>query len=131
MNSDAKILLKAVIENKRRQLVTEIRAHTAGLNIGESEADPTDQVQSMIGRDQSAGLVARLSNTLAQVDRSIESLSEGSYGLCVECDGDIGLARLRAIPWASHCIRCQQLLESSELVEVRGRSSHHFGEYAA
>lgn len=58
MKSDAKILLKGVIENRRRQLVTEIRAHTAGLNIGESEADPTDQVQSMISRDQSAGLVA-------------------------------------------------------------------------
>ena len=131
MNSDAKILLRTAIETKRKELVNQIHAHTAGLRIVESEHDPTDQVQSMTRRDQSAGLVARLSDTLAQVDRSLEALSEGSYGLCVECEEDIGLARLRAIPWASHCIHCKQLLENRELMEVSGRSSHHFGEYAA
>ena len=38
-------------------------------------------------------------------------MDEGSYGTCAECGEPIASRRLAAIPWASHCIRCQEALD--------------------
>ncbi|MET8307759.1 TraR/DksA family transcriptional regulator [Micromonospora sp. NPDC005173] len=35
-------------------------------------------------------------------------MSEGSYGSCESCGGDIPLARLEVLPWAWYCVPCQQ-----------------------
>lgn len=131
MTRDAQNLLEIALENKRRELIDEIRSHSADLSISESEADPTDQVQSMMTRDHSAGLVARLSDTLLKVDRSLDAVSDGSYGVCVECDEEIGQLRLKAIPWASHCIRCQQSLEGRESMDFRRATTYRFQQNAA
>jgi RNA polymerase-binding transcription factor DksA len=35
----------------------------------------------------------------------------GSYGTCTECGEPIANNRLKAIPWAAHCIRCQDVID--------------------
>ena len=108
---------KRIIEIKRRELVSAIHVQTAGLVVGESEHDPMDQMQSMKLREEHAARLGQLSRTLAQVDRSLHALSEGSYGLCVECEEPISPKRLEIIPWASYCVRCQERLERSAAEE--------------
>ena len=46
----------------------------------------------------------------------------GGYGLCQECGTRISEKRLRAVPWARHCIKCQELEEQGLL------PSYHFRE---
>ena len=125
------MLLKEAIENKRRELIHQIRSHTAGLDIGDDEHDSADQVQGMINRDEAAGLLGRLSDTLEQVNRSLDAMASDCYGLCVECSEPISQSRLKAIPWASHCIRCQQLLEDCQVVEIRHPQMYREGTTAA
>jgi len=105
------INFKRIIETKRRELASAIRAQTAGIAIGDSEHDPIDQMQSMKLREEHATRLGQLSRILAQVDRSLHEISEGSYGLCAECEEPISLKRLEIIPWASYCVRCQEYLE--------------------
>lgn len=102
---------KEILESKRLELASSIHVQTAALAVGENEHDPIDHVQSMNRREESATQVAWLSRTLAQVDRSLEAISDGSYGLCLDCKEPIGLKRLAVIPWASLCLGCQQRLE--------------------
>ncbi|PYM07826.1 MAG: hypothetical protein DMD82_04715 [Candidatus Rokuibacteriota bacterium] len=45
---------------------------------------------------------------------ALERLSEGDYGVCVECGETIAPARLRALPEVQTCIRCQDRLERLE-----------------
>lgn len=111
MTQVQKINFKRLIETKRRELVSAIHAQTAGLTVGESEHDPIDQMQSMRVREEHATRLGQLSHTLAQVDRSLHAISEGSYGLCADCDEPISPKRLEIIPWASYCVRCQERLE--------------------
>jgi RNA polymerase-binding transcription factor len=40
---------------------------------------------------------------------------DGSYGLCVECQQDVQAKRLEAVPWARHCIECQEKQEKGLL----------------
>jgi DnaK suppressor protein len=114
MTQTQTIHFRAAIENHRRELVSEIHSQTRQIVIAESEHDPIDQVQSIQVREESAIRLGRRSHILAEVDRSLEAISEGSYGLCVDCEEPIGLKRLESIPWAPHCLRCQELLERWE-----------------
>ncbi|MCZ2157054.1 MAG: TraR/DksA C4-type zinc finger protein [Bryobacterales bacterium] len=42
------------------------------------------------------------------IDAALARLDAGEFGRCLECDGLIAPARLRAVPWASYCVTCQQ-----------------------
>ena len=111
------IRFKKAIENHRRELVREIHSQTRQLVINESDHDPIDHVQSMHMREESAAHLGRRSRVLADLDRSLQAISDGSYGSCVDCEEPIGLKRLETIPWAPRCLHCQELLESWEAEE--------------
>jgi DnaK suppressor protein len=51
-------------------------------------------------------------HTLALVTAALNRFDRGEYGMCEECEGEISIKRLRAIPWASRCMPCQEQLES-------------------
>lgn len=48
---------------------------------------------------------------LYKVEAALGRIASGEFGFCVTCGNEIGLKRLRALPWASHCIACQQRSE--------------------
>jgi DnaK suppressor protein len=118
---------KAALEVKRQELVRAIRAHIGGLAIRETGHDPIDQVQSMNRRDEAALTVQWLSRVLSDVDAALRAMSDGGYGACVECGEPIGLKRLETIPWASHCIGCQELIERHEAAQAADRVWGRFG----
>jgi len=117
MTQTQTIRFKKTIENHRWELVGEIHSQTRQLVIDEIEHDPIDQVQSMHMREESAIHLGRRSRVLADVDRSLQAISGGSYGICVDCEEPISLKRLETIPWAPRCLRCQELLERQESEE--------------
>jgi DnaK suppressor protein len=45
---------------------------------------------------------------LQLVNEALERMKNGSYGLCVACHKDVQSKRLEAVPWARHCIECQE-----------------------
>ena len=52
---------------------------------------------------------------LQLVQEALRRTNEGSYGLCVECQQDVQRKRLDAVPWARHCIECQEKQEKGLL----------------
>lgn len=47
----------------------------------------------------------------AQVERAIERLDAGAYGICESCGGTIPTERLELFPAATTCVACKQLAE--------------------
>lgn len=45
---------------------------------------------------------------LRLIEEALDRLSSGDYGICLGCEEPIPEKRLRAIPWARYCIRCQE-----------------------
>ena len=43
---------------------------------------------------------------LGQIERALERLEAGIYGLCEQCGERIGAERLRVVPYAAQCRRC-------------------------
>ncbi len=46
-----------------------------------------------------------------QIERAIKRFEEGTYGICEACQAPIPIARLKVLPFAGMCVRCQQLAD--------------------
>jgi DnaK suppressor protein len=65
------------------------------------------------GTEEVSSQLAQLeSRELAQIDRSLERLKQGTYGLCESCQKRIPMARLDALPFSTTCIQCQREMET-------------------
>ena len=103
--------VRAILQDKRAELVRSIRSQSSQLCVHDSESDLVDRMQSMSNRDQAVTLLDALTRTLAEIDIALAAVKDGSYGICLVCEEPIASKRLRTVPWASHCIRCQEALE--------------------
>jgi DnaK suppressor protein len=78
----------------------------------EAVADDMDRMQAQMGRDIAIHSLDRTSTLLKNVRAALERIEEDMYGMCLRCEEPIAEKRLKAIPWASYCVDCQELIES-------------------
>jgi RNA polymerase-binding transcription factor len=52
---------------------------------------------------------------LQLIQEALERMEIGEYGACVACGGEMQPKRLDAVPWARHCIGCQEKQEQGLL----------------
>jgi RNA polymerase-binding transcription factor DksA len=69
--------------------------------------EDTDLAQALSDRETSDLLVHLLDQNREQVERALERLREGAYGICEGCGRRIPDARLRFQPAATRCVECQ------------------------
>lgn len=53
--------------------------------------------------------------TLQLIEEALERIKEGTFGECTNCHEEVQLKRLEAVPWARHCIACQEKQEQGQL----------------
>jgi RNA polymerase-binding transcription factor len=54
------------------------------------------------------------SQELQQIDRALERIEDGTYGICEDSERPINMDRLRALPFATLCIESQREREREE-----------------
>ena len=95
----------------------------------ERSADQLEEVQAASERALAVSNLDREYNQLRNSRAALRRIQEGSFGTCQECDEDIHPKRLDAVPWAPHCIRCQEIIDSN-LEEIQAPSSDLLGRAA-
>ncbi len=110
-------VVRKQLTTKRRELLEGVnRAREMGAVETEAGApDIADRASSAFQREFSFSLSENETKLLRLIDEALARLDNGRYGLCVHCDQPIELPRLKAIPWARHCIACQELQDRGEL----------------
>jgi DnaK suppressor protein len=96
---------REILQRKEAELVQALRTRD-GIAI-EKSADQMDEIQYASERDLAIRNVDRDSMLLRSVKAALRRIQDSSFGTCVECECAIGPRRLAAVPWATHCIRCQ------------------------
>ena len=43
-----------------------------------------------------------------QIEEALKKIEDGNYGICETCNKPIGIERLKAIPFATNCLACQE-----------------------
>jgi DnaK suppressor protein len=69
--------------------------------------EDTDLAQALSDRETTDILVHLLDQNREQVERALERLREGAYGICEGCSRRIPEARLKYQPAATRCVECQ------------------------
>ncbi len=62
-------------------------------------------------REFSLGLASNERQLLYELDDALKKIEEGTFGICEECKSGIAKTRLKAIPYARLCLKCQEKKE--------------------
>jgi RNA polymerase-binding transcription factor DksA len=60
-----------------------------------------------VERERDLALSAQAMAAVEEIDRALEKLDDGTYGICERCGQAIPKERLKAIPWAALCVQCK------------------------
>jgi DnaK suppressor protein len=63
------------------------------------------------GHESEQALIRMLESRLADIDRALERIDDGSYGVCAGCSNEIPPRRLDALPFATLCVSCQSVAD--------------------
>ncbi|RPJ42984.1 MAG: TraR/DksA family transcriptional regulator [Candidatus Latescibacterota bacterium] len=64
-------------------------------------------------REKSFHFASRDTRLLYHIDRALERIRSGTYGLCEECEQPIATERLEVVPHARLCSACKEKEEQS------------------
>lgn len=73
--------------------------------------DEADAANDGAQNELNTQLAALESRELAQVERAIDLIRHGRYGVCEICEQAIPIERLKALPFTPVCITCQRVQE--------------------
>ncbi len=83
--------------------------------VEEQAQDMVDRATSAYTREFPSSLSESDRRTLLLIDQALLRIDQGTYGVCVHCQGHVQEKRLDAVPWARHCIDCQELQDKGLL----------------
>lgn len=84
---------------KRAQAVEDELSHPL-------DADSSEQAVDLEDDESLEGLGEVLRGQIRDIQQAMLRIDRGEYGTCAKCGGEIGLARLKALPTATRCIAC-------------------------
>ena len=62
-------------------------------------------------REFSLGLASNERQSLYELEDAIKKIEEGTFGICEECKSPISKTRLKVVPFARLCVKCQERKE--------------------
>jgi len=76
-----------------------------------SETDSGDMSQSIFEREMDASVGEGIERRLGEVERALQKIEEGTYGICEDTGEEIPRGRLEAVPEAIRTVEAQQRFE--------------------
>ncbi|MDD4894025.1 MAG: TraR/DksA family transcriptional regulator [Candidatus Omnitrophica bacterium] len=70
-----------------------------------------DVASDTYDREFSMGIASDERQSLYELDDAIKKIEEGTFGICEECKSAITKSRLKVVPFARLCIKCQEKRE--------------------
>lgn len=108
---EIKDILLQMKEDTLREISKSLKNGAETALIGEPSGDIYDQASSE--RDRELGLLLgdREREKVHAIDEALLRIEENEYGVCEECEEEIPLGRLKAMPFTRHCVKCKSDLE--------------------
>jgi DnaK suppressor protein len=85
-------------------------------SISDGEPDPLDRATQEIVRNSAYRIRSRESRLIKKIEDRLQSIEDGTYGICEDCEEPISIERLEARPVTSYCITCKMRREAHEKV---------------
>lgn len=103
---------KKLIARREELLRTIARTEEEGRT---ADDDPTVDLADKAANSYTKEFLFGMTNSdrtmLAMIDEALKRIKENAYGLCANCQEEVQPKRLDAVPWAKHCVACQEKKE--------------------
>jgi DnaK suppressor protein len=106
---------RAELDGSRDELVAELRQLGADPDsrkvrqLGDVDDNFADSASATTERAETLSLIEQANQRLADVERALERIGDGSYGTCERCGKPIAQSRLEARPMSVRCVECAAL----------------------
>jgi len=85
----------------------------------QADDDPTVDLADKAANSYTKEFLFGQTNTdraiLNLIDEALKRIRNNEYGTCANCQEEMQQKRLEAVPWAKHCISCQEKKEQGLL----------------
>jgi len=85
----------------------------------QADDDPTVDLADKAANSYTKEFLFGMTNTdrviLNQIEAALKRINSDDYGVCANCQEELQQKRLEAVPWAKHCINCQEKAEKGQL----------------
>lgn len=103
------------LESLRTQAIKKIRATSENIHLlnalNQSEEAELGSVISIAKIDENRAYAN--SSELDEIERALDKIKQGIYGICEMCGDEIHSERLEAKPFARFCIKCREIFETN------------------
>lgn len=108
---------KRILLNEREQIIGEVKQiYESSQEVGQDGIqDICDEAANLYNKQILLSLNENERIRLQEVDEALDRIENGTYGICEECGGPIGLKRLEVRPIAKHCVPCKTRLEKGKI----------------
>jgi DnaK suppressor protein len=106
-----KELKEMLLEMKARKLeeIQHNHADKESINSFQNDAgDFADSASNIYEKELHMDLSEKNKKMLMEIEEALSKIENGSYGKCERCGEDISIERLKAIPFAKRCIKCER-----------------------
>lgn len=102
---------------RQEELILDISRNRAVTDetVDEQAQDMVDRATSAYTREFAFSLSESDRKALLLIEQALLRIEQGTYGVCVHCQGVVQEKRLEAVPWARHCLECQELQDKGLL----------------
>jgi DnaK suppressor protein len=91
-----------------------IMVHDLIENVHEIPPDFLDRASFESERGTMLRIRDRESKLIRKIQKSLENLENGGFGICEMCEEEIAIERLKARPVTNYCINCKKKMEALE-----------------
>lgn len=112
-------IFKGILLSEKERLLLNLKkaAIASELNISTDDlSDEVDLAAIQISQNLTFRLRDRERQLLVKIEQALDRISDGSFGLCMDCEEVIEMKRLEARPISTHCLVCKELQEHKERV---------------
>ena len=101
---------------ERENLLKKLKENDLSIDDAETP-DPVDLAVRNYSKNVMLAVSENDSRQIILINEALERIEDEEYGTCQNCEKEINLKRLDAIPWARYCLNCQELVEKGLLEE--------------
>jgi DnaK suppressor protein len=101
--------VRKALEAKRKELL--VGTSDREEILIENAAEEFDRLQQQLNREVAIRNLDRESRLLKDVQKALSRAADGTLGICLRCEEEIPEKRLKAVPWAAYCLRCQETVD--------------------
>lgn len=112
---------KKIVLKRKEEILDEIK-HISEDTLKKTQKDASgdisgytyhmaDVATDSYDREFSLGLASNERKLLYELEDAVKKIEDGTFGICEECKTLITRTRLKAVPYARLCVKCQEKQE--------------------